>query len=94
MTILLRRAGGSSHKGSKVTYPIQGVCVLRFLRRGATAKQRAAGLLDAPYSRVMCELKESLGRRRVWVLNPSHATGGHRDDTELRGLVPDAVRDD
>jgi len=45
-------------------------------------------------NRVMCELKESLDGRRVWVLNPRHATGGQNDDTGLRGVVPDAVRAD
>ena len=41
--------------------------------------------------RVMCELKEFFGPRRVWVLMPCLPTGGRGDDTELRGLVPDAV---
>ena len=44
--------------------------------------------------RVMYELKESLGGRKVWVLNPTHTTGGQNDDTGLRGVVPDAVCDD
>ena len=49
--------------------------------------------LDA-YYRVMCELKESFGPRRVWVLTPCLPTGGPQDDTELRGRVPDALRAD
>ena len=52
--------------------------------------RREGGQRENMYG-VMCELKESFGPRRVWVLNPRHATGGHHDDTGLRGVVPDVV---
>ena len=58
------------------------------------AHHRTGKRIHGKCNRVMCELKESLDGRRVWVLNPRHATGGQNDDTGLRGVVPDAVRAD